>query len=50
MQLFEIDSGSGFTLIPENEYKQLNINRPIKKANMAFRSYTGDVFVPIGVG
>lgn len=48
-QRFEVDSGAGFTLLPENDFKKLNLKAEISKTNIAFRAYTGDVFVPLGV-
>lgn len=48
-QLFEVDSGAGYTLIPQKDFSKLNINAPVQKTNIAFRSYTGDIFVPLGV-
>ena len=47
-QKFEVDSGAGFTLIPESEYKSLRINNEIQKTDIAFRSYTENIFRPIG--
>ncbi|XP_067636959.1 uncharacterized protein K02A2.6 isoform X1 [Eurosta solidaginis] len=46
---FEVDSGAGYTLLPENQFMKLNIKTPLRKTNIAFRVYTDDVFVPIGV-
>ncbi|XP_075150600.1 uncharacterized protein LOC142224700 [Haematobia irritans] len=48
-QTFEVDSGAGYTLIPKSDFDQLNLKIPIEKTSIAFRSYTGDIFVPIGV-
>lgn len=39
-QLFEVDSGAGFTLIPENEFNRLGIKSQPTPTNVAFRTYT----------
>ena len=43
-QSFKVDSGVGFTLIPENDFKKLNIN----KTNVVFKTYTGNIFKLLG--
>ncbi|XP_017492861.1 PREDICTED: uncharacterized protein LOC108380966 [Rhagoletis zephyria] len=48
-QNFEVDSGAGYTLLPENQFMKSNIKTPLRKTNIAFRVYTDDLFVPIGV-
>ncbi|XP_075150756.1 uncharacterized protein LOC142224866 [Haematobia irritans] len=48
-QIFEVDSGAGFTLIPQRDFEELKIDNPVRKSTIAFRAYTGDVFVPLGV-
>ena len=48
-QSFEVDSGADFTLIPENDFKKLNINKSINKTNVVFKTHTGDIFKPLGV-
>ncbi|KAK9752035.1 Reverse transcriptase (RNA-dependent DNA polymerase) [Popillia japonica] len=45
---FEIDSGSGYTFLPRNQYAKLQFNGPLEPATIRFRSYTRDVFVPDG--
>ncbi|XP_055924024.1 uncharacterized protein K02A2.6-like [Eupeodes corollae] len=47
-QEFEVDSGAGFTLLPEKDFNKLNLNVPVKKSDIGFRSYTGEIFAPIG--
>ncbi|XP_073830440.1 uncharacterized protein [Musca autumnalis] len=48
-QQFEVDSGAGFTLIPKCDFDKLKIQSTLKSTNIAFRTYTGDVFKPLGV-
>lgn len=36
---FEVDSGAGFTLLPETDFKKLNIKANINKTNIAFRAH-----------
>ncbi|KAB0798042.1 hypothetical protein PPYR_09035 [Photinus pyralis] len=49
-QRFEVDSGAGYTLISESLFKSLSLqNVQIKPANVRFRSYTSEIFDPIGV-
>lgn len=47
-QKFEVDSGVGFTLIPRNEFEQLNIKTELQPSSIAFRSYTKNIVVPDG--
>ncbi|KAB0799268.1 hypothetical protein PPYR_07148 [Photinus pyralis] len=47
-QSFEVDSGAGYTLIPETDYARLNLKATLRKPSTLFRSYTGEVFTPIG--
>lgn len=47
-QIFEVDSGAGYTLIPTSDFDKLKLNVKIQKTNISFRSYTGDIFVPLG--
>lgn len=48
-QKFEVDSGAGYTLIPEHDFLKLDLNIPVRKSDVAFRAYTGDIFIPLGV-
>ncbi|XP_059227060.1 uncharacterized protein K02A2.6-like isoform X2 [Stomoxys calcitrans] len=48
-QVFEVDSGAGYTLIPKNDFEKLKLNLKLQKTKIAFRAYTGDVFIPLGV-
>ncbi|XP_075154322.1 uncharacterized protein K02A2.6 isoform X1 [Haematobia irritans] len=48
-QVFEVDSGAGYTLIPQSEFDKLHLKMPLRKTNISFRTYTGDVFQPVGV-
>lgn len=45
---FEVDSGSGFTFLPRDQFAQLKFNVPLLPVNIGFRSYTKNVFVPDG--
>ncbi|XP_050516024.1 zinc finger protein 420-like [Diabrotica virgifera virgifera] len=45
---FEVDSGAGFTLISESKFKELDLDLPLQKSDIAFRSYTKNVFYPLG--
>jgi hypothetical protein len=47
-QKFEVDSGAGFTFIPRDKFHKLNISAQLQNSTVAFRSYTGNVFVPDG--
>lgn len=47
-QKFEVDTGAGVTLIPEYQYKQLTISKELQQTDITFRSYTENVFRPIG--
>lgn len=39
-QTFEVDSGTGCTLLPESEYRRLGITAKLQQTNVRFRSYT----------
>ena len=45
---FECDSGSRLSIMNINEFKNLQINTPILNTNVFFRSYTGEIFKPVG--
>ncbi|GBN82633.1 hypothetical protein AVEN_102646-1 [Araneus ventricosus] len=47
-QKFEVDTGACYTLIPENQFKRLGIKRQLEPTGIAFRSYTENVFLPLG--
>lgn len=49
IQKFEVDSGAGFTLLPKSSYDSLKSSIPIQATNIRFRSYTGEIFQPLGV-
>lgn len=49
-QKFEVDSGSAHTLIPKADFQQLHIPLScLEPTNIKFRSYTKEVFSPLGV-
>lgn len=48
-QTFEVDSGTAFTLIPEADFKKLKLNIKICSTSVRFRSYTQDIFEPLGI-
>lgn len=48
LQEFEVDSGSGLTLLPEKALKKLNIRTKLNKTSILFRSYTTEIFKPLG--
>lgn len=48
-QTFEVDSGTGFTLLPESEYHQLEITAKLQPTTVRFRFYTQTVFEPLGI-
>lgn len=45
---FEVDSGSGYTFLPRNQFKELKLNTPLLPTKIVFRSYTQTTFVPDG--
>ncbi len=47
-QKFEVDSGAGFTLLPENEFLKLKLSNKLKSTSIQFRSYTQGIFKPKG--
>ncbi|GBM87412.1 Uncharacterized protein K02A2.6 [Araneus ventricosus] len=47
-QKFEVDTGACYTLIPDNQFKRLGIKRQLEPTGIAFRSYTENVFLPLG--
>jgi hypothetical protein len=47
-QMFEFDSGAGFTFIPRDKFHKLNISTLLQNSMVAFCSYTGNVFLPDG--
>ncbi|XP_011882947.1 PREDICTED: uncharacterized protein K02A2.6-like [Vollenhovia emeryi] len=46
--VFEVDSGAGYTLLPENEFRKLNLNISLTPTNICFRTYTNDMFFSKG--
>ncbi|CAL1269404.1 unnamed protein product [Larinioides sclopetarius] len=47
-QKFEVDTGAAYTLIPNDQFQKLGIKRQLEPTRIAFRSYTENVFVPLG--
>ena len=47
-QMFEVDSGAGFSFIPRDQFRSLKLSTPLESSTVAFRSYTGDIFRPDG--
>jgi len=45
---FECDSGSRVSIMNIDQFKKLQVKSPILQTNISFRSYTGDVFKPVG--
>ncbi len=45
---FEVDSGAGFTFMPRDKFYKLNISADLQNSSVAFRSYTGNIFIPDG--
>lgn len=45
---FEVDSGSGYTFLPRDQFAKLKIDTPLQPVKIGFRSYTQNVFVPDG--
>ncbi|XP_063904729.1 uncharacterized protein K02A2.6-like [Zophobas morio] len=48
IQTFEVDSGAGYTLLPEADFHRLHLNIPLKISRTGFRSYTGEIFASSG--
>lgn len=42
-KMFEVDTGSKFSLMNEQEFSALKLQVPIKKTNIIFRSYTKEL-------
>ncbi|GBN50919.1 Uncharacterized protein K02A2.6 [Araneus ventricosus] len=47
-QKFEVDTSACYTLIPDNQFKRLGIKRQLEPTGIAFRSFTENVFLPLG--
>ncbi|GBM64739.1 hypothetical protein AVEN_129109-1 [Araneus ventricosus] len=45
---FEVDTGAGYTLIPDDRFKRLGIKTQLEPTGISFRSYTENVFLPLG--
>ena len=45
----EIDSGSPVTIISENNLHRFKINAKLRHTNTRFRTYTGQIFQPLGI-
>ncbi|XP_054289212.1 uncharacterized protein K02A2.6-like [Macrosteles quadrilineatus] len=49
-QKFEVDSGAAHTLLPKAQFDRLNLpQNTIQNTNIRFRSYTNEVFQPLGL-
>lgn len=48
IQKFEVDSGTAFTFLPHSKFDSLNTNVKIQQCDVTFRSYTENIFKPIG--
>ena len=48
-QVFECDSGSRLSILNYDDYKKLNLQAPIRKTDITFRTFTGQCFKPVGV-
>ncbi|XP_055910432.1 uncharacterized protein K02A2.6-like [Eupeodes corollae] len=46
---FEVDSGSGYTLIPINKFEQLKLNIKLQPCSLKFRTYDAGIVSPLGV-
>jgi len=47
-QKFEVDSRAGLTLLPESAFKKLKLKSKIQKTTIQLRSYTLEIFAPLG--
>ena len=47
-QKFEFDTRAGYTLTPENQFRSLDIKKQLEPTNIVFRSYTENLFSPLG--
>jgi len=47
-QIFEVDSGAGITILPKSSFNILGMNDRIRPTNIQLRSYTKELFKPIG--
>lgn len=48
-QKFEVDTGTGLTLLPVDQLKRLRLNVKLQPTAVRFWSYTSNIFEPIGV-
>lgn len=48
-QISEVDSGAGFTLLPETDYQRLHLSAKLQPTSVKFRTYTSQVFKPLGI-
>lgn len=48
IQIFEVDSGAGHTLLPKTNFDNLQLKAPIQATNIRFRSYTSGIIEPLG--
>lgn len=44
--VFEVNSGAGFTLLPEDSFQKLNLKILLSPTKICFRAYTNDMFLP----
>lgn len=47
-QQFEVDSGAKFSLLAEDDFNRLQLDVPLQRSNVVFRSYTGNLIKPKG--
>lgn len=48
-QTFEVDSGAGLTLLPKCDFNRLNLHATLLSTIVRFKSYTRNVFEPLGM-
>lgn len=48
-QKFEIDSGCGYTLLPEDEFHKLELPVKLMPPNLRFRTYDAGIVTPLGM-
>lgn len=48
-QAFEIDTGSQMTIISKSDFDRLNLGAKMRQTTIQFRTYTQEIFKPLGV-
>ena len=48
-QKFEVDSGCGYTLIPQDKFELLRLENTILSTPYRFRAYDGGIITPLGI-